>query len=76
MPQVTGIEVPDEVLNAPRPLSPPPPSANAAWPRLGDVPSHPKDFPPQAEINREMQQMEWYRTDSGAAPQQTESGNR
>lgn len=42
-------EVPDDVLAAPRTVAEPPtnPAAEYPWPRLGDVPSKPKDFFPK-----------------------------
>ncbi len=53
-------EVPPEVKAEPRLVSTPQdynPDA-APWPRLGDVPSMPKDFTPRDQINQTMQQME------------------
>ena len=66
LPKVFGdSEVPSEVLNAPR-VVPAPPQATEArtWPRLGDVPSRPKDFTPQATIDAAKAEMESDRADA------------
>ncbi len=51
-------EVPQNVLNEPRAVSPPPIATNASWPRLGDVPARPKDFPVPAAVDQQKRDME------------------
>jgi hypothetical protein len=57
---ISGNEVPPEVLAEPRlvPVPPPADSDNAVWPRLGDVPSKPKNFTPQNLIDASKEQLE------------------
>lgn len=58
LPKVFGSEVPDEVLNEPRPVpSPPPTTGDQQWLLIGAVPPHPKDFTPQPVIDAAKQEM-------------------
>ena len=66
-------EVPQNVLDEPRAVSPPPPASNPSWPRLGDVPSKPKDFPPPAAVDQAKQQMESDRAEGQALHGQYEN---
>jgi hypothetical protein len=60
-----GSEVPSEVLNEPRAVpAPPPQTGPTVWPRLGDVPSKPKDFTPQLTIDAAKQEMQNDRADA------------
>ncbi len=60
-----GIEVPDDTLNEPRVVPvPPPPPEQRVYPRLGDVPSKPKDFTPQPTINATKQEMDEDRSEA------------
>src|ERR1700733_9212514 len=57
-------EVPADVLNEPRPITVPPPvPEDATYPRLGDVPSKPKNFTPQPQIDQTKQQMDVERSE-------------
>lgn len=67
-------EVPADVRDAPRPI----PTAQHApegtpFPRLGDVPSHPKDFTPDATIDQTKQQMEDDRDEANAIKQKVQT---
>lgn len=65
-------EVPQSVRDAPRPIeSPPPAGPDAPFPRLGDVPSHPKNFTPPAEIDKTKQQMDEDRDEAQRLREQT-----
>lgn len=59
-PKIFGIEVPDEVLNAPRPVPKPVRDADdGQWPLVGAVPPRPKNFMSQQDIDalrRDMQE--------------------
>jgi len=52
-----GNEVPPEVVAAPRVVPQAAPINRAVWPRLGDVPSKPKDFTPQSVIDAAKDEM-------------------
>jgi len=56
-------EVPQNVLNEPRVVSPPS-STNQGWPRLGDVPPRPKDFPAVGAVDQAKRDMEDDRAES------------
>jgi hypothetical protein len=55
----SGNEVPPEVMAEPRAVTVPPPAAvqNQSWMRLGDVPSMPKNFTPEDQIEQSKQQL-------------------
>ena len=55
-----GDDIPPDILNAPRAVTTPTPDAleQTTWPRLGDVPSKPKDIPSPAVIQQNIKDME------------------
>jgi hypothetical protein len=59
-----GSEVPQEVLDEPRVVPVPSPQNQATWPRLGDVPTMPRDFSPQPTINAARREMQSDRSDA------------
>jgi len=64
-------EIPQSVRDEPRAVpSPPPEPSDESYPRLGDVPSKPKDFTPAAEIDQTKQQMENDRVEGEALRRQ------
>jgi hypothetical protein len=59
-------EVPQEVKDAPRKVNlPPPTEADETYPRLGDVPSRPKDFASPSAIDKTKREMEGERQKAG-----------
>ncbi len=69
-------EVPEEVKARPSVLAPPVFAKQQTWPRLGDVPSKPKDFTQPQNYNKSMDELESQRRDAEAAKGNTfGSGN-
>src|SRR5262249_53286283 len=67
-------EVSEKVREGPPPnISQPPPPPHTAYPPPGDVPSHPKDFSTDQQIDQGKQQMEDDREDAGAIKQRIQS---
>ena len=72
LPKVFGSEVPQQVLDAPRPVPSPPPvpeGQETVWPLLGNTPLMPKNFTPQPTIDAAKKEMEQDR-DTGKELQQ------
>lgn len=70
MPHVFGAnEVPEGAINAPRLVAEPSPDLinSPLWPRVGDVPSNPNDFPMPADIAQSMNEMENSRVEAANA---------
>lgn len=59
-------EVPDEVKAMPRQVTIPAETEYEDWPRLGDIPSKPKNFPPKAEYNHYMDELQHHRAEADA----------
>ena len=66
----SGNEVPPEVITAPRPVMRPAPAADATYPRLGDVPSKPTDFPSDSAIAEDKNNLQQGRTEGKALHRQ------
>lgn len=63
----SGDEVPEGAKNEPRLVGEPfngQPQSSKVWPRLGDVPSHPKDFSSPDSISASMTTLENNRNDA------------
>ena len=60
-------EVPDEVKALPRQVSIPTEDEGQGWPRLGDIPSKPKDFPTPTVYKQHMEEMEFHRSEAEEA---------
>ena len=62
-------EVPDEVKNRPMVVKLDK-DTDDSWPRLGDVPRKPKDFPSKAQYNKEMDDLMATRSEAGKLKEQ------